>query len=189
MSESRKGNNKNSNKPSRSKLPPSAKKRGKGRRRKPRKPIPKKEVLKNKNKKPKEGDKSTHRSRSRFSRSHSKSRSRSSSRSRSVGFITDEDILHTEIKGSLKEDDFQEIEKLGGGDLSQINLAVYIPLSKYVALKVLDKHGYLKRDQVPFSYREKQMLREIESPFKIKYLGIIQKRRLSFFSDRIRRGS
>lgn len=132
-------------------------------------------------KKEKKKESSKKRSRSR-ARSHSRSRSGSHSHSRRIySSIADCDILHEEIKKpNLNRSDFQEMEALGGGNHSAVELAVYIKESKYVALKILDKKEYERNDFVAHAFSEKQMLRQVESPFKIKYLGSFQTRKYLF---------
>ena len=67
--------------------------------------------------------------------------------------------------------DFQELKELGGGDFSCVQLALYTPEVKYVALKLLDKKLYEKNRYVSHAFSEKKLLQSIDSPFKIKYLG------------------
>lgn len=117
---------------------------------------------------------------SRGSRSGSRSNSKSDflSHDRSRSFISDEGILRDEIqKENLNLSDFQEIEKLGGGRFSLVELAIYLKESKYVALKILDKKAYQSTVEKKHAFSEKRLLKDIRSPFKINYLGSFQSRK------------
>jgi serine/threonine protein kinase len=117
--------------------------------------------------------------RPRRSRSESKSKTSSRSRSRSlspewVSRIFEKAILQNEITNPVTQSDFHEIQKLGGSPFSSIRLAIYLQEEKYVVLKVLDKKAYENKHIVEHAKSEKVLLRDIVSPFKIKYLSSFQ---------------
>jgi protein kinase A len=68
-------------------------------------------------------------------------------------------------------DDFNGIDTLGQTENSVVELAIYVPTGKYIALKVLDKVYYEEKNMVRHAYAEKKILQQIHSPFKIKLLG------------------
>lgn len=76
-------------------------------------------------------------------------------------------------KVQYKLQDFQLQRELGTGAQSFVKLALHIPTQQLVALKVLSKHFYEKRQQVSYAFNEKKLL-PCASPFAVEYLGSFQ---------------
>ena len=82
--------------------------------------------------------------------------------------------VHSTPLRPLTPDSFEFIRVIGSGSFSQVRLAKLKETEMPVAVKVMNKAHLIKSKQVTHVFAEKQILRLVDSPFVVTYIGTFQ---------------